>query len=152
MIEYPERHIQSFSEAGASWLTIHIENNPTVYRTLQQIAEMGIHPGIAINPGTPVSQIESIINIVDLVLVMTVNPGFSGQKHIPDMRSKVEAVKKLAVDNNANMLIEVDGGITADTLPPMLDAGANVIVAATSIFRHPQGIKTGIQELRAGNK
>lgn len=148
MIENPERHIEAFAEAGASWLTIHVENNPNLYRTLQSIRELGVHPAVALNPGTPVSSIHSILDIVDMVLVMTVNPGFSGQAHIPSMVSKVSEIRNHARTHNPSLRIEVDGGINAATLPPMLSAGTDTVVAATAIFGHPQGIAAGIQELR----
>ena len=148
MIENPEKHIEAFAKAGASWLTIHIENNPNIYRTLQTIKEFGVHPAVALNPGTPVSHLDSILNIVDMVLIMTVNPGFSGQAHIASMASKVSEIATIAKKRELPLRIEVDGGITAKTLPPMLTAGADTIVAATAIFGHPIGIPIGIKELR----
>ena len=151
MIEKPENHIASFAAAGASWLTIHVEGNPNVYRTLQTIRELGVHPSIAVNPGTPANTIQNVIELVDMVLVMTVNPGFSGQKHIPGMRQKVGEVRALCSNLERHVYIQVDGGITSETLPAMAQAGADSFVAATSIFKHPAGISAGIQELRNCN-
>lgn len=148
MIEKPENHIQAFIDAGANWVTIHIEGNPNVYRTLQEIRSLGAHPGIAISPGTPASAIESILEVVDMVLVMTVNPGFSGQKHMPSMATKVQQVAEMIALSEREIIIEVDGGITAETLPPIHQAGATAFVAATSIFKYPEGIQAGINILR----
>mgnify|MGYP006294113433 CR=1 FL=1 len=148
MIEKPENHIHSFIKAGANYLTIHIEGNPNIYRTLQEIRDLGAHPGIALNPGTPVSAIENVLDAVDLVLVMTVNPGFSGQKHMPAMADKVKQIAAMIAKNRLSTIIEVDGGISKDTLPPIHHAGANAFVAATAIFKHPEGVAAGIQALR----
>jgi ribulose-phosphate 3-epimerase len=149
MIEYPERHIAAFAKAGANRISIHIENNPNVYRTLQELRELGVHPGIVLNPGTPASSLSVVLDAVDMVLVMTVNPGFSGQQFLPQTISKVAAVKSMLESQRSNALIEVDGGITEETLPAVYRAGARVVVAATAIFKHPQGIPAGVQALRS---
>jgi ribulose-phosphate 3-epimerase len=148
MIDSPELLVESFIQAGATNLTIHIEKNANVMRTLQQIRTLGAHAGIAINPGTTAASIEAVLPYVDLVLVMTVNPGFSGQKFIPEMVAKIAAVKTLITKQNNPIRLEVDGGITSETIVPCLNAGANTFVAATAIFKHPKGIAAGIQELR----
>lgn len=148
MIEHPERHIASFAEAGANRLSIHIENNPNVYRTLQEIRELGCKPAIVLNPGTPVSAIESVLDAVDMVLVMTVNPGFSGQEFLSQAISKVATVQHMIESRNLEVLIQVDGGITEETLPLVHRSGARAFVAATAIFKHPQGIAAGVQALR----
>ena len=148
MIEKPENHIDAFIEAGASWLTIHIENNPNVHRTLQAIRARGVHPGIAINPGTPAHAIESILDQVDMVLIMTVNPGFSGQSHIARLAAKVRKVHEMIQIARTDTIIQVDGGITAETLPAMFDAGARAFVAATAIFKNDVGVIPAIQSLR----
>ncbi len=148
MIEKPENHIDAFIDAGASRLTIHIENNPNVHRTLQAIRDRGVHPGIAINPGTPAHAIESILDQTDMVLVMTVNPGFSGQSHMASMAAKVNKVRVMIQTAKTETIIEVDGGITADTLPAMYTAGARAFVAATAIFKNDAGIVPAIQLLR----
>jgi ribulose-phosphate 3-epimerase len=148
MIEYPERHIKAFASAGADRISVHIENNPNVHRTLQELRELNVHPGIVLNPGTPASSIAAVIDSVDMVLVMTVNPGFSGQIFIPNTISKVAEVKNMLESHHSNALIEVDGGITEETLPAVYQAGARVIVAATAIFKHPGGISAGVLALR----
>lgn len=148
MIDHPERHLSNFAQAGASLLSVHIENTPQIFRTLEEIHELGCKAGIVINPGTPVDRIEAVATLVDLVLVMTVNPGYSGQKFIPDTVRKVAQVRRLLTDRGSQAMIQVDGGINADTLPSVVQAGARVIVAATAIFKAPGGIAAGIQELR----
>jgi ribulose-phosphate 3-epimerase len=148
MIENPERHIKAFADAGADHISIHIENNPNVHRTLQELRELGVHPGIVLNPGTPATSISAVIDGVDMVLVMTVNPGFSGQKFLHHTISKVAEVKSMLESHRSTALIEVDGGITEETLPFVYRAGARVIVAATAIFKYPQGIAAGVQALR----
>ncbi len=148
MIEHPERHIEAFAQAGANRLSIHIEGNPNVYRTLQEIRDLGCKPTIVLNPGTPAGSIASVLEAVEMVLVMTVNPGYSGQKFIPGMISKVAEVKDMLESLNPRALIQVDGGITEETLPLVYHAGARVIVAATAIFKNPEGIATGVQALR----
>ncbi len=149
MIEAPERHIESFAKAGADWISIHIENNNNVHRTLQAIRSLGCKPGIVLNPGTPAAHIASVMDMVDLILVMTVNPGFSGQKFISKMVSKIAEVKEMIKTSNPQALLQVDGGITADNLPGVYRAGAQVIVSASSIYQYPQGITSGIKALRS---
>ena len=148
MIEQPEQHIESFARSGASSLSIHIENTPHVYRTLEHIKGLGCKAGIVLNPGTPPDRITEVLPIIDYVLVMTVNPGYSGQEFIPDMVKKVSQVRKMLDDLGSPAQIEVDGGITADTLPLVYSAGARLIVSATAIFKYPGGISAGIAALR----
>ncbi len=149
MIEKPERHVEAFIKAGASYLSVHVEGNPNIHRTLQEIRSLGAHPGIVINPGTPVSLIAAVIPVVDFVLVMSVNPGFSGQSFIPGVAEKIREVRQLMDQLNPRGLIEVDGGITAATLPIVQAAGVEVCVAATAIFKYPGGIAAGIRALRS---
>lgn len=148
MIERPEKHIESFINAGADYLSVHIENNPNIHRTLQAIRTRGVHPGIVLNPGTPASQIEAVLPFIDFVLVMTVNPGFSGQKFIPEVSGKIIMIRQMLGRSYQNVMIEVDGGITAETLQKVKAAGADVCVAATAIFKHPDGIDAGVRALR----
>ena len=152
MIEKPENHVEAFIVAGADWVTIHIEDNPNVYRTLELIRSLGAHPGIAISPGTPAGHIASVLEVIDMVLVMTVNPGFSGQKHIASMAGKVEQISAMCQQQDHEIIIEVDGGITEKTLPPIHQAGATAFVAATSIFKHADGIEAGINALRKASQ
>jgi ribulose-phosphate 3-epimerase len=149
MIDHPERHIETFAQAGASNLSIHIENTPHAFRTLEHIRSLGCQAGIVLNPGTPAGAIEGVIPVIDYVLVMTVNPGYSGQKFIPAVVEKINRVHELLARHGSNAPIEVDGGITAETLPQVVAAGARLIVAATAIFKYPGGIPAGIQALRS---
>jgi len=148
MIAHPENHIHNFVKAGANHISVHVENNPNILRTVQEIRELGVSPGIVLNPGTPLDVLEFLLPFVDMVLIMTVNPGFSGQKFIPEIVQKIKRTKNLITKNNYNTLIEVDGGINKDTIKTVVDAGADVIVAATAIFGHPLGITAGVNELR----
>ncbi len=148
MIDRPERYIEDFIRAGANHVTVHIENAPHVARTLQSIRELGAAPGIVINPGTPAASIEAVLELIDMVLVMSVNPGFSGQSFILNTPRKIAQVRAMLDAAGSQAYIEVDGGITAKTLPACAAAGANVFVAATAIFKHPRGIAAGIAELR----
>lgn len=148
MIEKPERHIENFAKAGANFLTVHFEDAPNIYRTLQSIKGFGINAGIAINPGTPASQIEAVASLVDLVLVMTVNPGFSGQEFIPAAAEKVKQVRKILDRASSNAVIQVDGGISSSNLAKVYQAGARSFVAATAIFKSPLGIAGGVKALR----
>ncbi len=148
MIANPERHIKRFIEAGADLVSIHVENNPNVLRTIQEIKELGCKAGIVLNPGTPPESITYLLPFVDLVLVMSVNPGFSGQKFIPEMINKIKFVRNLIDTSNLDVLLQVDGGVNKDTVNEVINAGADVIVAATAIFKHPEGIRAGVDSLR----
>ena len=148
MIERPENHIKSFINAGASSLSIHIEGNPNIHRTLQEIHELGCKVGVAINPATPAIVLMEILDFADLVLVMSVNPGFSGQSFIPQVCKKIEEINYIITRQKYRAIIQIDGGISSETLPVAYKAGATCFVAATSIFRHPAGIHQAIQELR----
>jgi ribulose-phosphate 3-epimerase len=148
MINQPERHIEAFAKAGADYISIHIENNPNVLRTIQQIKELGCKAGIVLNPGSPTESIEEVLPFIDLVLVMSVNPGFSGQKFLPEMLPKIKKIRKLIDLSAQKILLQVDGGINKDTIKSVIEAGADVIVAATAIYDYPQGIKAGVDALR----
>lgn len=148
MIEKPELHIQNFIDAGATYLSIHIEGNPNIYRTLQEIRAQGCHPSIVLNPGTPPQSIISVLPIVEMILVMSVNPGYSGQKFVAETPQKISTVREICQMNGFSPLIEVDGGINAATLPGCFQAGASIFVAATAIFLFPQGISAGVSTLR----
>jgi ribulose-phosphate 3-epimerase len=148
MINQPERHIEAFAKAGADYISIHIENNPNVLRTIQQIKELGCKAGIVLNPGSSAESIEEVLPFVDLVLVMSVNPGFSGQKFLPEMLPKIKKIRKLIDLSAQKILLQVDGGINKDTIKSVIEAGADVIVAATAIYDYPQGIKAGVDALR----
>jgi len=152
MVEKPESLVEAFVLAGASSITIHPENNPNVHRTLQMIRQLGCRPGLAINPGTSPVLIEPLLENIDLLLVMTVNPGFSGQSFLPQTLKKVEQVKKMIQSSGLQIDLEVDGGINASNIKSLQDAGANVFVSASAIFQHPQGIAAGVNALRLSLK
>lgn len=142
MIVEPEQHLVAFVEAGATALTVHIETCPHLHRTLQQIRDMGVQVGVALNPHTPAAHLSEIIHLVDIVLVMTVNPGFGGQSFLTEMLPKIRAVRQMVGLRPVD--IGVDGGIDATTAPQVLKAGANVLIAGNAIFKHEDGI-TAIQ-------
>ncbi len=149
MIAQPERYLEAFAKAGASHLTVHVETCPHLAQTLGQIKSLGCLAGVTLNPATPVSAIESVLPLADLVLVMSVNPGFSGQAFMPETISKVAQIRKKLDEIHSSAYLEVDGGISVETLPKMKDAGANVFVSANAIFNYPKGIEAGINSLRA---
>lgn len=134
MIEAPERYIADFQNAGADLITVHYEATPHIHRVIQQIHNLGIKAGVAINPGTPVSVLEPILEDVEMVLIMSVNPGFGGQKFIPYTLEKIKQVKAMANQRQKKLLIQVDGGITINNAETIVKAGANVIVAGSAIF------------------
>lgn len=148
MIVHPEHHIQTFVKAGANILTVHCENNANIFYTLMEIRQSGISPAVAINPGTPVAMVEPLLSLIDMVLVMTVNPGFGGQKFIPDTLQKIKQIRQWSNDRNLDLRIQVDGGINETTACLCREAGADVFVAGTSIFKFPQGYAAGIQAIR----
>ena len=148
MIEKPERHLEAFAEAGASGLTVHVETCPHLHQTLQDIKSLGCRAGVVLNPGTPVGALEPVLHLADLVLVMSVNPGYSGGKFIPDSFARVADVRKRLDALGSSAWLEVDGGINDKTVPKMKYAGATAFVAASAIFKHPQGTMAGIKTLR----
>ncbi len=138
MISEPDRYLEAFREAGADILTVHVEACPHLHRTVQRIRELGARAGVSVNPATPTSLLRDIIADVDLVLVMTVNPGFGGQAFIPHSVQRIREVAALAEARGVQPFIEVDGGIDSATAPVVADAGANVLVAGSYIFGSPQ--------------
>jgi ribulose-phosphate 3-epimerase len=148
MIHDPIKYVHAFAEAGADVLTVHIEATPHIHGTLQQIRRLGVRPGITLNPGTPVSAISEILPDVDLVLVMTVNPGFGGQAFIERSLSKIQQVRNM-LDNIGNEAdLEVDGGIQPETAERVVAAGATVLVAGTAIFRAQDGVIAAVKAIR----
>jgi len=148
MIEKPERHFEAFAKAGANHLTVHVETCPHLHRTLEFIKSLGCTAGVTLNPGTPVAALEAVLPLADLVLVMSVDPGFSGGKFVPDSFARVAELRKRLDAINSTAWLEVDGGINAENLSQMKAAGATAFVSATAIFKHPQGIAAGIRALR----
>ena len=149
MIEAPERYLEAFRRAGADGLTVHVEATPHLHRVVQQIRELGATPGVSLNPATPLSALEEILPYVDLVLCMTVNPGFGGQAFIPSTLDKVRRLRQMLDERGLQVLIEVDGGVDEETAPRLVAAGARVLVAGTSIFQAPDGVQNAIARLRA---
>lgn len=135
MINEPIRYIKEFVEVGADIITVHVEACSDVVATLEQIKSCGVKAGITLNPETPVSAVQPYLDMVDMVLVMSVNPGFGGQKFIISSIDKLKEIKKLKQEGNFTFDIEVDGGINLDNLATVLEAGANVIVAGSAIFK-----------------
>ncbi len=149
MVKEPEKFIKIFAEAGADHLTVHAEATPNLHRLLQAIQDLGCQPGVVINPGTPASILTPVLHMVHLVLVMTVNPGYGGQKFIPETLPKIRAIRTQLDEINPQARIQVDGGIAAETIQTAATAGACVFVAGSAVFNHPDGIQQGIQALRA---
>jgi len=135
MIEQPELYAEAFKKAGADILTVHAEACNHLHRNIQQIKAWGMKAGVAINPHTPVTVLQDIIHDIDLVCVMSVNPGFGGQSFIPHTLEKIIALKQLIAAKNANVLIEVDGGVTEDNARSIVEAGADVLVAGNTVFK-----------------
>jgi len=135
MIVKPENYIDAFAEAGADIMTVHVEASPHLHRTVQAIKAAGMKAGVSLNPHTPVSSIQHMIADLDLVLIMSVNPGFGGQKFIEFAVDKVAEVKALAEKHNPSLYIEVDGGVTDQNAQKLVDAGANVLVAGSYVFK-----------------
>ena len=134
MIVEPEKYIEAFRKAGADVITVHYETCPHLHRTVHQIKECGAKAGVALNPHTPVHLLEDIIEYLDLVLIMSVNPGFGGQKCIYNTLSKVKKLREMIDTRNAGALIEIDGGVGLQNAESLLQAGANVLVAGSSVF------------------
>lgn len=134
MIVEPEKYAADFKKAGADILTVHYETCPHLHRNIQQIHDLGMKAGVAINPHTTIAQLEDIIEVVDVVLVMSVNPGFGGQTFIPKTYEKLRQLRKLIDESGSKALIEVDGGISAENAAEIVAAGADVLVAGSSVF------------------
>jgi ribulose-phosphate 3-epimerase len=149
MIEKPEDHLETFAKAGASGLTVHVETCPHIHRTMQYIKSLGCRAGVVLNPGTAVAAIEPVLPLADLVLVMSVNPGFGGQNFIPESLGRLMEIRQKLDAMGSSAWLEVDGGVSEETIAQLKEAGATAFVAGTSIFKHPAGIKAGIQALRS---
>ena len=134
MILEPEKYIDDFAKAGADILSVHYEVSPHLHRTLQAIKAAGMKAGVAINPHTPVHLLRDIIHDIDLVCLMSVNPGFGGQKFIPNTLKKTMALRQMIDEEGASTLIEIDGGVTLENAPTLITAGANVLVAGNTVF------------------
>jgi ribulose-phosphate 3-epimerase len=150
MIESPERLIPQFAEAGADRITVHVETCPNLYRTIQQIKSLGARAGVTLNPATSLITLEEILPEVDLVLVMSVNPGFGGQEYIPSSTAKIARLRQMLRERSLEHIeIEVDGGISPDNAAQIVRAGATVLVAGSAIFHPSERIRENIALLRA---
>lgn len=150
MIRDPDRYIADFAEAGADVITVHAEAAVHLQRTLAQIRSMGRKAGVALNPATPLASVEDVLDDLDLLLIMTVNPGFGGQAFIPRSLDKVARARRMIEKRRPGEVdIEVDGGVSAGTAPALVRAGATVLVAGSAVFGHPGGPQAGVDTIRA---
>ncbi|WP_066395946.1 ribulose-phosphate 3-epimerase [Neobacillus mesonae] len=148
MIENPDQYIEAFAKAGADYITVHVEACRHLHRTIQNIKSFGIKAGVVLNPATPAATIQHIISDVDMVLLMSVNPGFGGQKFIPEVLTKISQVKQMADEKGLNIEIEVDGGVNPDTARQCVEAGANVLVAGSAIYNQ-ENYANAISQLKS---
>ena len=148
MIEEPGNYAEQFKNAGADNLTVHIEACPHLHRNLQQIKSLGMKAGVALNPHTSISSLADIIHDIDLVCLMSVNPGFGGQQFIPYSLEKIKALRTMIKERNLKTLIEIDGGVTLENAPSIIKAGADVLVAGNTVFKSPDPKKM-ISQLRS---
>lgn len=148
MIEKPEQMLEAFAKAGADRLTVHVETCPHLHRTIQQINSLGVKAGVTLNPATPAIFLKEIYPLVDLILVMTVNPGFGGQSFIRETLPKIAEIRHALDECGSQAWLEVDGGVSEKTMPALLASGVDAFVAGSSIFNHPGGIDAGIRALR----
>ena len=142
MIQHPDAYVQDFKKAGTDILTVHYEACTHLHRTIQAIKAAGMQAGVALNPHTPVAVLEDVITDLDLVLIMSVNPGFGGQKFIPNAIGKVRQLKQLILSKNASVIIEVDGGVNLETGKALTEAGANALVAGSFVFNSENPVQT----------
>lgn len=149
MISEPEKHIEDFARAGANNITVHVETCENLPRIVDRIKSLGCTAGVTLNPATPASALDSALPLVDLVLVMSVVPGYSGQKFMPEMIAKVEEIRTKLNALRSPAHLEVDGGMNAETIPLMKQAGANAFVTGNAAFKHPQGSGAGVKMLKA---
>ena len=148
MIENPEFYIEDFTKAGADIITVHQEATPHLHRTIQQIHDLGIKAGVSINPSTSVRTLDEIICDVDLILVMSVNPGFGGQSYIHSCTNKIRKVREMLDDRGVSADLEVDGGVNVDTVNEVISAGANAFVAGSAIFNDKNSVAENVSALR----
>lgn len=148
MIVEPERHVDRFARAGASSLTVHAEATANLHRLIQQIKDLGVRAAVALNPATPGIVAEPVLTDLDMVLLMTVNPGYAGQRFIGSVLPKIRQLRGWILERAPAVDLEVDGGINDSTAPQAVAAGANVLVAASAIFRTPDGVEASVRRLR----
>ncbi len=148
MIERPEAHISQFAEAGANIITVHVEAATHLHRLVEAIKGLGVKAGVALNPATPLSSLDEVLPLLDLILVMTVNPGFGGQAFIGSMMDKIARLRRILDGRQAKVELEVDGGITVGIASKVAEAGAEVLVAGAAIFGSKQGAGKALREMR----
>jgi ribulose-phosphate 3-epimerase len=148
MVTEPMRFVEAFVRAGANSLTVHVEANDELRPTLQKIRSLGCRAGLSLSPGTPAEAVHPYLGLVDLILVMSVEPGYAGQQFLPQVLPKIAAVRRMLDVADSSAWLQVDGGLSPTTLPQVKAAGANVFVAAQAIFHHPDGIAAGLRALR----
>lgn len=151
MIEQPERYLADFKKAGADYLTVHYETGYHIHRTLTSIRALGMKAGLSINPHTPVDMVADIIHEIDLLLVMSINPGFGGQQFLPLTYNKIRRAKEIITNAGASTLIEIDGGVTLENAGDIIAAGADVLVAGNTVFASPNPTET-IKKLKQAGK
>jgi ribulose-phosphate 3-epimerase len=150
MIEHPEQFIPQFVQAGADIITVHVETCPHLHRTLESIKEMGVKAGVTLNPGTHPDAVDEVLPLVDLVLVMSVNPGFGGQRFIESSIDKIARLRRRLNERGLSAELEVDGGITAEIAPRVVQAGATVLVAGAAVFNKRESVSQAIARIREG--
>ena len=148
MIEQPERYISRFADSGADIITVHVEACWHLHRTIQVIKELGIKAGVALNPASPLSMVDEIMPHLDLILIMSVDPGFGGQAFIPETLEKISRLRRIVDSRKVDAELEVDGGITIDNAPSIVKAGANVLAVGNSVFKTKEGISQALQRIR----
>lgn len=152
MVEHPEVVIPAFAKAGATYITIHPEENGSIIQNLELIRSLGCHPGIALNPPTPITLLAPLLPLIDMVLIMTVHPGYSGQEFMPEIIEKISAASEMIKSSGKQIRLEVDGGISPLTIRQTIAAGANTFVSASAIFKTDLGIKAAVESLRLAIK
>ena len=150
MIERPERYLDDFVAAGADWLTVHVEGAVHLHRTLSRIRELGARAGVTLNPATPAAALEEALDVADLVLVMTVNPGFGGQRFIDSQLRKIAILRAMIDSRHSRADLSVDGGVNAENVGSVVAAGADLIVAGSAVFNERQSVADAVAALRAG--
>lgn len=151
MIENPDQYIEQFAKAGADYITVHVEACRHLHRTIQLIRSFGVKPGVVLNPHTPIESIQHVLEDIDMVLFMTVNPGFGGQKFIHSVVPKIEALAAIIKERNLDIAIEIDGGINAETIIPCAKAGATIFVAGSAIYSK-EDRSAALQEILAAGE
>ncbi|HWK89453.1 MAG TPA: ribulose-phosphate 3-epimerase [Longimicrobium sp.] len=154
MIERPERYVEAFAKAGADYVTVHVETSPHLHRTVQRIRELGAKPGVTLNPATPLESVVEILPFVDLVLVMSVNPGFGGQSYIPTSTDRIARLRRMLDERGlGHVELQVDGGVAPDTIAAVAGAGATCVVAGSAVYNKKASVADNLRRLReaAGN-